>query len=81
MGVLPTMTRRTKWFNKVKPIEVGDVVIVVDSNFPRHCWPKGIVVSVVTAKDGQMRSATVKITSGVYHHPAAKLTVIDVKKE
>lgn len=30
---LPTITRRTKWFYPVKPIAVGDVVIVVDPSF------------------------------------------------
>ncbi|XP_055615129.1 uncharacterized protein LOC129761435 [Toxorhynchites rutilus septentrionalis] len=27
---LPTLTRRTKWFSQVKPIETGDIVILVD---------------------------------------------------
>lgn len=58
--VLPTMTRRTNWFNRVKPIEVDDVIIIVDPNLPRHCWPKGIVIGTKIAKDGQVRSTIVK---------------------
>lgn len=72
------MTRRTKWFNRVKPIEVDDIVIIVDPNLPRHCWPKGIVIGTKIAKDGQVRSAIVKTQSGVYHRPAAKIAVLDV---
>lgn len=79
--VLPTMTKRAKWFEKVKPIEVGDIVIIVDSNLPRHCWPKGIVTETINAKDGQVRSAIVKTTSGVYHRPAAKIAVLDIRSE
>lgn len=41
---MPTLTRRSKWFSNVKPIQVNDVVIIVDENNPRNCWPKGIVV-------------------------------------
>ena len=57
---MPTIARRTKWFNPVKPIAVGDVVIIVDPNLPRNSWPKGRVVSVKLSKDGQVRSATVQ---------------------
>lgn len=76
--VLPIMTKRTKWFEKVKPIEIGDVVIIVDSNLPRHCWPKGVIISTTIAKDGQVRSAIVKTRSGTYHRPAAKLAVLEI---
>ncbi|XP_058443961.1 uncharacterized protein LOC131425801 [Malaya genurostris] len=31
---LPTITRRTKWFTKVKPIEINDIVIIVDMRLP-----------------------------------------------
>ncbi|XP_058811034.1 uncharacterized protein LOC131675923 [Topomyia yanbarensis] len=30
---LPTLTRRTKWFNEVKPIQVNDIVVIID---PKH---------------------------------------------
>lgn len=46
---LPEITRRTKWFSKVKPIEVDNIVIVVDPELPRNCWPKGRVISVNTS--------------------------------
>ncbi|XP_055633370.1 uncharacterized protein LOC129773750 [Toxorhynchites rutilus septentrionalis] len=75
---LPTITRRTKWFNQVKPIAVGDVVIVVDPDLARSCWPKGRVVSVTTSSDGQVRSAVMQTASGLYNRPAVKLAVLDV---
>uniref|UniRef100_A0AAG5D3P8 Integrase catalytic domain-containing protein n=1 Tax=Anopheles atroparvus TaxID=41427 RepID=A0AAG5D3P8_ANOAO len=75
---LPTLTRRTKWFQPARPIKVGDVVIVVDNNAPRNCWPKGRVVKVTRASDGQVRRATVKTATGVYERPATKIAVIDV---
>ncbi|XP_055918427.1 uncharacterized protein LOC129950519 [Eupeodes corollae] len=78
--VLPTLTRRTNWFDKTKPIEEGDVVIIIDPS-PRLCWPKGVVVKAVLAKDGQVRSAIVRTASGEYHRQAAKIAVLDVRRE
>ncbi|XP_062710719.1 uncharacterized protein LOC115269391 [Aedes albopictus] len=75
---LPTITRRTKWFNPVKPIEVGDIVVIVDPSHPRNCWPKGRIISTKCGVDGQVRWATVQTTSGIYERPAVKLAVLDV---
>ncbi|XP_036320319.1 uncharacterized protein LOC118734724 [Rhagoletis pomonella] len=76
---LPIITRRSKWFENVKPIEVGDVVLIADPNSPRNCWPKGRVIDVRRSVDGQVRSATVKTITGLYERPATKLAVLDLK--
>ncbi|XP_065085173.1 uncharacterized protein LOC135707298 [Ochlerotatus camptorhynchus] len=75
---LPTITRRTKWHYPVRPIAVGEIVVVADPSLPRNCWPKGRVVSVKTSADGQIRSAAVQTTTGLYERPATKLAVLDV---
>ncbi|XP_058826816.1 uncharacterized protein LOC131686839 [Topomyia yanbarensis] len=75
---LPTLTRRAKWFQPVKPIAVGDIVVIVDNDFPRNCWPKGRVIDVSMSKDGQVRRATVQTSTGVFERPAVKLAVLDV---
>lgn len=74
---LPSICRRTKWHYPVKPIQIDDVVIIVDPDLPRNSWPKGRVVDV-KCKDGQVRSATVKTTLNVYERPVVKLAVLDV---
>lgn len=76
---LPTLTRRSKWFQPVKPIAIDDIVIIVDENLPRNSWPLGKVVSVKIAKDGCVRSATVFTSNGIYTRPAAKLAVLDIR--
>ncbi|XP_065083397.1 uncharacterized protein LOC135705551 [Ochlerotatus camptorhynchus] len=58
---LPTLTRKTKWFQPVKPIQEGDLVLIADSKLPRNCWPRGRVVKAVQATDGQVRRVTVQI--------------------
>ncbi|XP_062701549.1 uncharacterized protein LOC134285208 [Aedes albopictus] len=76
---LPTITRRTKWFTPVKPITVGDIVIIVDPKLPRNCWPKGRVIATHKAPDGQVRRATVQTASGgIYERSAVLLAVLDV---
>lgn len=76
---LPTLTRRGKWWGPVKPIEVGDVVIVVDESNPRNVWPKGRVLDRILSSDGQVRTVTVQTSSGIYVRPAVKLSVLDVQ--
>ncbi|XP_062565178.1 uncharacterized protein LOC134227602 [Armigeres subalbatus] len=75
---LPTLTRRTKWFQPVKPLAEGDVVVVVDHNLPRNTWPKGRVVGVTVSKDGQVRRASVQTANGILERPAVKLAILDV---
>ncbi|XP_062704114.1 uncharacterized protein LOC134286510 [Aedes albopictus] len=62
---LSDITRRTKWHEKAKPLQVGDVVVIVDQEHPRNCWPKGRVIGV-TSSGGQTRKATVQTVGGIY---------------
>lgn len=78
---LPTLTKRTKWFEKAKPLVIGDIVIVVDERNPRNTWPKGIVIDVNKGTDGQTRSAIVKTQYGTYTKPTVKLAVLDVRSK
>ncbi|KAJ6639432.1 hypothetical protein Bhyg_12177 [Pseudolycoriella hygida] len=52
---LSTITRRTKWFTNVKPIEDGDVVYVVDEKLKRNSWPKGRVTQVFPGNNNIIR--------------------------
>ncbi|XP_058443868.1 uncharacterized protein LOC131425755 [Malaya genurostris] len=74
---LPTISRRTKWHYPVKPIQVGDVVLIVDPDLPRNSWPLGRVIDV-NKRNGQVRSATVQTRFNIYERPAVKLAVLDV---
>ncbi|XP_055588002.1 uncharacterized protein LOC129740364 [Uranotaenia lowii] len=77
---LPEITRRSKWLTPVKAIEIGDIVIVVDPNLPRNCWPLGKVISANEGKDGEVRSAVIQTATGIYERPAVKLAVLDVRR-
>ncbi|XP_055632412.1 uncharacterized protein LOC129772908 [Toxorhynchites rutilus septentrionalis] len=77
---LPDITRRTKWHKKVTPLKVGDIVVIVDHEHPRNCWPKGRVIGAVPS-GGQTRKAVVQTSSGIYERPTVKLALLDVRRE
>lgn len=72
---LPVLTKRTKWFHKVDPIKVDDLVLICDGELPRHQWCKGRIVKVYPGKDQQVRTADVQTSSGILRRPAAKLAL------
>ncbi|XP_053686216.1 uncharacterized protein LOC128735749 [Sabethes cyaneus] len=77
---LPEITRRTKWFQPVKPLTTGDIVVIVDHKLPRNCWPKGKVICATPGQDNQVRVATVRTMTGVYQRPVTQLAILDVQR-
>ncbi|XP_055601262.1 uncharacterized protein LOC129750077 [Uranotaenia lowii] len=75
---LPTLTRRHKWFENTKPIEVGDITVIVDPNLPRNCWPKGRIIATNISPDGCRRWASIQTATGIYDRPVAKLAILDI---
>jgi len=52
------------------------VVLICDETESRGVWKKEKIIEIQVAKDGQVRSATVKTEAGVLRRPASKLDVI-----
>lgn len=77
---LPDLVRRTKNFNVVEPLKVGDIVVLCDENLACNAWPKGKIVEVFTGKDGQVRSAKVHTGTTTYHRPTSKLAKLDINQ-
>jgi transposase InsO family protein len=78
---LPTLTKRTKWHHPCRPVEVDDIVIMVDDQAKRNTWEKGIITAIFPGKDGRVRVAEVRTIRGTYRRPVAKLAVLDVRKD
>lgn len=74
---LPTISRRTKWFKDTKPLEVGNLVIIVEDGI-RKSWVRGKVLRTYPGKDGRVRAADVQTSGGVLQRPASKLAVLDI---
>ncbi|XP_055836519.1 uncharacterized protein LOC129905140 [Episyrphus balteatus] len=79
---LPTITRRSKWFKKkTKPVEVNDVVIVIEPNEIRSAWHLGRVIQVYAGPDGVVRMADVKLSNGSIKkkRSVGRLAVLDLE--
>lgn len=72
---LPEISRRTKWYDKVDPLKVGDVVAVINSDVP-YSWQLGKVEHVIRSKDGNVRQADVRTSNGILRRPASKLAIL-----
>lgn len=75
---LPIISRRSKWFKEVAPIEVGALVMIADGKI-RNQWIRGRVTRTYPGKDGAVRLADVETPTGVLKRRAVcKLAVLDV---
>ncbi|XP_062714070.1 uncharacterized protein LOC134290872 [Aedes albopictus] len=74
---LPVITRRCKWFQDVKDIEVGDLVFVVNGKL-KNQWVRGRVTEVYAGRDGRVRQALVQTSTGVIRRAVVNLAVLDV---
>lgn len=77
---LPILSKRCKWFEKSKPIEEGDIVIIINPTMARCLWKKGRVVKVYKGKDDQVRVVDVKTADGKIKKRAVHyLAVLEIK--
>ncbi|XP_063530781.1 uncharacterized protein LOC134741814 [Cydia strobilella] len=76
--ILPDLIPRRKWHEERKPLQVGDLVLVVDPNSPRNMWPKGLVTQVFAGKDGRIRLVEVKTRTGTWRRSAARIAPISL---
>ncbi|KAL0842122.1 hypothetical protein ABMA28_014300 [Loxostege sticticalis] len=79
--VLPDMRPRQKWHEDQKPLQVGDVVLIVDPNSPRNVWPKGLVQAVHSGKDGRIRVVDVMTKTGLLQRNATRVARIAMGDE
>ena len=59
MEVFPNMVVRPKWHTEQRNLEVGDVVLVQDSNAVRGQWKMEIVEEVIKSGDNKVRRVIV----------------------
>ncbi|XP_065079563.1 uncharacterized protein LOC135702458 isoform X2 [Ochlerotatus camptorhynchus] len=72
---------RAKWTKKQPNIEIGTVVLLVEDNQPSQAWKLGRIKAVYTGKDGVVRVADVKTTTGVYRRAVSKLAPLPLQDD
>jgi hypothetical protein len=58
---LPLLQSRQKWRRDSTPLNVGDLVLLVDQLLPRNQWAMGRIVEVIRDRRGNVRSAKVLV--------------------
>uniref|UniRef100_A0A336MQ39 CSON005245 protein n=1 Tax=Culicoides sonorensis TaxID=179676 RepID=A0A336MQ39_CULSO len=78
----PTLLKRNKWHdNKKNPnFQVGDLVLVLDDNMIRGKYLRGIVEKVFPDKNGNVRVASIKTSTGILKRPIVKLAKIQISQ-
>ena len=73
---IPTMARRPKWIKDQKPLEVGNLVWILEYMTPWGIWPVGIVEKLSHSNDGKVRSCEIRTGFGKQTRPVNKLAVV-----
>ncbi len=59
-------------------LQVGDIVLVCQSDLPRDHWPLGRILEVYAGKDGHNRVAQVQLAEKTLMRPIHKLVPLNV---
>lgn len=77
---LPVIRKQSKWFKETRVLREGDLVMLVEEHV-RNGWVRGRVENVIYDKEGRVRQALVKTSSGVLRRPVSRLAVLDVDRD
>lgn len=77
---LPSISKRTRWYDKVPSLAVGDVVAITLSSTP-YTWQLGRIKNIITSKDGNVQQADITTSTGILRRPASKIAVLVSERE
>ncbi|XP_062710566.1 uncharacterized protein LOC134288752 [Aedes albopictus] len=77
---LSTLQSRAKWTKKQPNVRVDTVVLLAEDNQPAQTWKLGRIIAVYPGKDGIVRVADVKTTTGVYRRAVSKLAPLPLQE-
>ncbi len=70
---LPNLQERQKWRKDGREIGLNQVVLIVDTQLPRACWPVGKVTKIFPGLDGRTRTVEVQVHNRTYVRPVSRL--------
>jgi hypothetical protein len=77
---LPLLSKRKRWQEFVKDLEVGELVLQIDPNIPRGQWKLAIVEEVYPSdSDNKIRRCRIKTSDGTYDRPITQLVSLEFK--
>lgn len=78
---LQSLQQRSKWKTSRKNFQAGDIVLIVDDNSPPLAWKLGRITQAHPGKDGIVRAATIKTSSGIIQRATIKLRRLPIHFE
>ena len=77
---LPLLSKRNRWQELVKDLEVGELVLQIDPNIPRGHWKLAIVEEVYPSEsDQKVRRCRIRTSDGTYDRPITQLVSLEFK--
>jgi hypothetical protein len=77
---LPLLSKRKRWQEFVKDLEVGELVLQIDPNVPRGQWKLAIVEEVYPSdSDNKIWRCRIKTSDGTYDRPITQLVSLEFK--
>lgn len=73
---LNTLVQRSKSQKISDNLKCGDIVLIASDQFTSQKWPLGKITETLPGKDGVLRVAKVKTSSGEFIRPVSKLVVL-----
>lgn len=75
---LQLLQTRNKWHLSTKPLQIGDLVLVLDERYPPAKWPLARVTALHPGTDGRVRVVTVRTAVSEYKRPIVKLCPLPI---
>lgn len=77
---LTQLQGRSKWTEKSRNLEIGDMVLLMDEvNAPLR-WPLARVTKIFPARDGLVRVVEIRSNGKIYKRPIGKLALLPIEK-
>jgi hypothetical protein len=75
---VPMLQRRSKWLTRMRPLSIGDVVLMVDEIQPRERWNLAVVVDFDRSEDGETRRYKLRTSNGqTFDRDIRKLVILE----
>lgn len=75
------LQQRTKWKQKQENLQIGQLVLIIEDNYPPAQWSMGKIIEVFPGDDNLIRVVNVKTANSIMKRPIHKLCVLPVKDE
>lgn len=85
MEYLSNLQGRSKWQTSKPNLEVGDIVLLKETDSHRNLWPMGLIIKTMPSNDGKVQEVEVKLmkegSAHFYFRPIKELVLLLPKEQ